>query len=549
MASTDEEENNRQPPWSQLLPELVSMICERLCPSDVPRFGAVCKRWHNCAYPLYPADSTPILISNTISDSGLIRCYRGCLVPSRNSPRYSVVASLAEESGATVLWRGFPRLGSKHADSPYLNKMFIVRTPLRVPESRIFSVAVDGRLILRRPDKTVLFGSLLDGSAFETTESKSDEGYFWTSNEDGIGHPEQCDILGFYPSTYRLRVQSWNGKRWKYFGYSDSDSDSDSGSNSDSGSDFDSDSNSESDDSDSNSDSDSGSDLDSDSDSDSDSDLDDNDDADEEGKDEETVMELGKEYSDSNSDSDTNSDSSDNNEEDADKEEGEEETEDVEEMVEQEGNLRLFTMSWSSPVLHKGLWYFLGEGGSLGVYDPKTIDWSVLDRPTSFGSEFPHKDCYLVESSQELLAVLIGRGGTPIHVLKLNEEEMTWERMDSLGSRAIFTGTMASLSMAKPPKAMANKVYLPRFYGRPQIIPAKLITCRGRFFFVPERKEMQQPSSNKPVYNFMREQDTCGDKDGAWCYDMQLDSGVDKEIVGCKNMLQYIWVHLGHASR
>ncbi|CAO2209891.1 unnamed protein product [Urochloa humidicola] len=39
----------------------------------------------------------------------------GCLVPSRNSPRYSVVASLAEESGATVLWRGFPRLGSKHA--------------------------------------------------------------------------------------------------------------------------------------------------------------------------------------------------------------------------------------------------------------------------------------------------------------------------------------------------------------------------------------------------------------------------------------------------
>ena len=129
MVSTDEEENNQKPPWSQLLPELVSMICHRLCPTDVPRFRAVCKHWNSCAFPVYPADSTPVLISNTISDSGLIRCY-----------------------------------------SPYLNKMFIVRTPLRAPESRIFSAAANGWIILRRPDKTVMFGSLLDGSAFETTE-------------------------------------------------------------------------------------------------------------------------------------------------------------------------------------------------------------------------------------------------------------------------------------------------------------------------------------------------------------------------------------------
>ncbi|CAL4907022.1 unnamed protein product [Urochloa decumbens] len=481
MVSTDEEENNRQPPWSQLLPELVSMICQRLCPSDVPRFGAVCKRWHCCAYPLYPADSTPILISNTISDSGLIRCY-----------------------------------------SPYLNKMFIVRVPLRAPESRIFSAAADGRVILRRPDKTILFGSLLDGSAFETTESKYDGGYFWTSNEDRTGHPEQCGILGFCPSMHGLRVQSWNGERWKYFGYS-SDEDDSSSDEDDSSSESSSGSNSE-----------------------SDSDWHDVEDSDEEGEHEEVEMEKG--YTDSNSDS------GDNDGEDADKEGEEEETEEeemegVEEMEEQDGNLRLFTMSCSSPVLHKGLWYFLGEGGSLKVYDPKTTDWSLLSRPTSFGSEFPHKNCYLVESSQELLAVLTGRDGTPINVLKLKEEEMMWERTDSLGSRAIFTGTTASLSMAKPPKAMANKVYLPKFYGHPQIIPAKLTNCSGRFFFVPERKEMQQPCSTKPVYNFMREHDTCGDKEeGAWCYDLELDSGVEKEIRGCKNMLQYIWVHLGRTS-
>ncbi|PVH62827.1 hypothetical protein PAHAL_3G411000 [Panicum hallii] len=223
-----------------------------------------------------------------------------------------------------------------------------------------------------------------------------------------------------------------------------------------------------------------------------------------------------------------------------------------EEMEDGEDNVvdvaREFTMSCCSPVLHKGLWYCLAEGGSLGVYDPKRINWSVLRKPVSFGPEFPHKNCYLVESSQELLAVLTGRNGTTIHVLKLKEKEMTWERMDSLGGRAIFTGTLASLSMARPPKVKANKVYLPKFYGRPQIIAAKLTASGGRLFFVPAQKEMQHPTSNKSVHNFMRDHDTCGDKDGAWCYDLELDSGVDKEISGCKNMLQYIWVHLGLAS-
>ncbi|OEL28140.1 hypothetical protein BAE44_0010841 [Dichanthelium oligosanthes] len=96
--------------------------------------------------------------------------------------------------------------------------MFIVRTPLRAPESRIFSAAANGRVILRRPDKTVLFGSLLDGSTFEATESKYDEGYFCATNEDGTGHPEQCGIFGFYANMCTVRVQSWNGESWKYFG-------------------------------------------------------------------------------------------------------------------------------------------------------------------------------------------------------------------------------------------------------------------------------------------------------------------------------------------
>nr|TKW28293.1 hypothetical protein SEVIR_3G307600v2 [Setaria viridis] len=315
------------------------MICYQLCPSDVPRFASIY--------------STPILTSNTISDSDLIRCY-----------------------------------------SPYHNKMFIVRTPLRVPsESRIFSGDANGCVTLTTPDKTLLFGNLLDISAFETTESKHDEGYFCASHKDGTGNSEQCAIFGFYASTNTIRVQRWNGERWKYF-------------------------------------------------------VDVSDD--------------------------------------------------------------------------EGLWYCLGKGGRLGVYGPKRRgSWIFLHKPTSFGSEFPHKNGYL---------------------------EMMWEKIDSLGSRAIFTGTVASLSMAKPPKDMENKVYLPKFYGHPPIYTAKLTSPRDRLFFVPEQKEMQQPSSNKSFNTFMGKHGTCGDKNGAWCYDLELDSRVDKKICGCKNMLQYIWVHLGRAS-
>uniref|UniRef100_A0A0A9CKN6 KIB1-4 beta-propeller domain-containing protein n=1 Tax=Arundo donax TaxID=35708 RepID=A0A0A9CKN6_ARUDO len=361
----------------------------------------------------------PILISSTLTDSGLICCY-----------------------------------------SPYFNKMFFLRTPLRAPESRMFSAAASGWVILRRSDNTVLFGSLLDGSTFETSKYKYDQNYFCTSLEDGTEHLGVCSIFGVHASMFTVRIQSWNGESWKYFGGSDDDNDDD---------DFDED-------------------------DDNDSDEDD-------------------------------------------------------EKEDEEDDVRPFIITFCcDPVLHKGLLYCLGEGGSLGVYDPKRIKWSVLRKPTSFGSEFPYKNCYLVESHGELLAVLTGMNGTPIYVLRLNETKVTWERMKSLGRRAIFMGTVASLSMANPPETMANKVYLPRFYGRSQVIEVDLTISGDRLFFVQKGKERQRFGSNESADMGMREHGTSGENNGAWCHDLELDSGVDKQIVGCKNLLQYVWVNLGRAS-
>lgn len=143
-----------------------------------------------------------------------------------------------------------------------------------------------------------------------------------------------------------------------------------------------------------------------------------------------------------------------------------------------QGQRSEFAMLYCKPVLHKGLWYCIGERGRLGVFDPMKSEWSVLEEPNGFGTELKYKNC------------------TPINVLRLNEEEMAWERVESLGSRAIFTGTLSSRSMDKPPGAMANKVYLPKFYGCPQVIQAELTNSVGRLGFVPQREERQLPSSS-----------------------------------------------------
>ncbi|KAM0914730.1 hypothetical protein ACQ4PT_011311 [Festuca glaucescens] len=194
-----------------------------------------------------------------------------------------------------------------------------------------------------------------------------------------------------------------------------------------------------------------------------------------------------------------------------------------------------FTMSFScNPVVHKGKLYCLGEEGDLGVYDPIKTKWGVLPKPTGFGPCIPYINCYLVESQGELLAALTGSNNqTPIHVLRLNEKKMEWKRMESLGGRALFTGTTSSMSMATPPQSMVNKVYLPRFYGRrPQVIQAELASSSGRLFFVAKEE--------------MLKEDVGSGVGGAWCYELESNSSSEQFTRGSsKNLPQYMWVHLG----
>ncbi|EAZ44624.1 hypothetical protein OsJ_29244 [Oryza sativa Japonica Group] len=126
----------------------------------------------------------------------------------------------------------------------------------------------------------------------------------------------------------------------------------------------------------------------------------------------------------------------------------------------------------TNPVIHRGLIYLLDEQGRLAVYDPCKHEegFEILDKPMSFGI-FKHYDShniYMFESDQdELMVVLVGQRGAPVHVVKLNENTMEWDKVDSLQGRALFTGTHASMMKKIELEWMQNRKVLlaPRCCG------------------------------------------------------------------------------------
>ncbi|KAI9384762.1 hypothetical protein POPTR_012G106800v4 [Populus trichocarpa] len=151
-----------------------------------------------------------------------------------------------------------------------------------------------------------------------------------------------------------------------------------------------------------------------------------------------------------------------------------------------------FVPSYSSPVFHKGCFYFLGQTGCLAVFDPKIDEeeeeeeeeeeqeedeeeedeeeeldkWAVLDNPGNPCTSSPISDCYLVDCNGELMSVFVGYMGQWVRVYMLDPSIMVWKETKDLGDRVLFlsrigSGLTKTTDLQVP--GLENRIYFPRF--------------------------------------------------------------------------------------
>ncbi|KAJ6977873.1 hypothetical protein NC653_029690 [Populus alba x Populus x berolinensis] len=109
-----------------------------------------------------------------------------------------------------------------------------------------------------------------------------------------------------------------------------------------------------------------------------------------------------------------------------------------------------FVPSYTSPVFHKGCFYFLGQPGCLAVFDPKEEEeeeldkWAVLDSPGNPCTSSPISNCYLVDCNGELMSVFVGYMGQWVRVYMLDPSSMAWKETKDLGGRVLFLSQVGS---------------------------------------------------------------------------------------------------------
>ncbi|GKV43383.1 hypothetical protein SLEP1_g50681 [Rubroshorea leprosula] len=124
-------------------------------------------------------------------------------------------------------------------------------------------------------------------------------------------------------------------------------------------------------------------------------------------------------------------------------------------------SLDLFVLAGCSNLtFHDGAFYTFDKNGKLFTF--KEGAFKFFDKP-----EQPccFHQCYLVECDGKLLSVFVGFLGKWIRIFSLNESQMVWVEVKSLGSYTIYVSYYSSFAIPAT-HGMENRVYFPRFYGK-----------------------------------------------------------------------------------
>ncbi|KAL5231835.1 hypothetical protein ABZP36_030611 [Zizania latifolia] len=130
-----------------------------------------------------------------------------------------------------------------------------------------------------------------------------------------------------------------------------------------------------------------------------------------------------------------------------------------------------FPVGYSNPVMFCGEFYCLGRKGNLGVFDPTSDTWRILDKPESIHAEMDllrddHRGrefCYLVDMEGELVSLFLRNAASPPRVFKLDKTNMSWVEVDDLGGGALFLDFRSSYGVASPDGGQGNRIYFPRY--------------------------------------------------------------------------------------
>ncbi|XP_026455994.1 uncharacterized protein LOC113356968 isoform X1 [Papaver somniferum] len=133
----------------------------------------------------------------------------------------------------------------------------------------------------------------------------------------------------------------------------------------------------------------------------------------------------------------------------------------------------------NNPVFYNGAFYCLDYNGMLGVFNMKgDSSWKVLSKSSKQFSVF--YPSYLVECDEKLLFVNLGQSGKPVDIYRLDDSEMVWVKLNSLGKHALFISYTSSFSAVSPRSCVENNIYFPRLQGE-RILYYSLDACRYHF--------------------------------------------------------------------